>query len=79
MEEVDLVSVYAEAEGGNMSGQSAHLTLREACDIQHRVQVSGTHAITHGGKGGKQPTVKAEKKPHTESKYEPSHMEGSGE
>jgi len=34
-----------------MSGQSAALTLKEACAMQERVQASGSHAKTHGGKG----------------------------
>jgi|HubBroStandDraft_1064217.scaffolds.fasta_scaffold1437741_2 hypothetical protein len=36
-----------------MSGQSAALTLKEACMMQERVQVAGTHACTHGGSGKK--------------------------
>ena len=36
-----------------MSGQSAHLSLSEARAMQERVQASGSHAKTNGGKGGK--------------------------
>lgn len=32
-----------------MSGQSAHLTLKEACAMQERVQASGSHACSNGG------------------------------
>ena len=36
-----------------MSGQSAALGLKEACKMQKDIQVSGSHAQTHGGKGAK--------------------------
>jgi hypothetical protein len=57
-----------------MSGQSANLTLKEACAMQHRVQASGSHANNNGG--GMKMSSKVTKKPHTEAKYEPSKMEG---
>jgi hypothetical protein len=31
-----------------MAGQSANLTLKEACAMQHRVQHSGSQASSHG-------------------------------
>ena len=43
-----------------MSGQSANLSLKEACAMQHRVQASNSHASTHGS-GGKKETPKKEK------------------
>lgn len=33
-----------------MSGQSAHLSLKEAKAMQERIQVSGNHSQNHGGK-----------------------------
>lgn len=36
-----------------MSGQSAALTLKEACMMQERVQASGSHACNNGSSGGK--------------------------
>ena len=36
-----------------MSGQSAHLSLKEARAMQERVQASGSHAKTHGAGGSK--------------------------
>jgi hypothetical protein len=35
-----------------MAGQSSQLTLKEACAMQERVQHSGSHALSHGGKKG---------------------------
>ena len=61
-----------------MSGQSANLTLKEACAMQHRVQAGGSHANTNGG--GKKKAANTgdsvHKKAHTEKKFEPSEMEG---
>jgi hypothetical protein len=34
-----------------MSGQSASLTIKEACAMQERVQASGSHACNNGGSG----------------------------
>lgn len=31
-----------------MSGQSAHLSLKEACAMQHRIQASGSQASKTG-------------------------------
>ena len=36
-----------------MSGQSAALTLKEACAMQERVQAAGSHACNNGGGGKK--------------------------
>jgi len=51
-----------------MSGQSAHLSLKEAKAMQERIQHSGTHASTHGGKksGGSMAKTQGvcEKAPH---------------
>jgi hypothetical protein len=60
-----------------MSGQSASLTLKEACAMQHRVQASGSHANSNGG-GKKRANTgdSVHKKAHTSKKNEPSEMEG---
>ena len=43
-----------------MSGQSSHLTLKEACAMQERVQASGSHASNNGGKGSKKSSTPKE-------------------
>ena len=40
-----------------MSGQSAHLSLSEARAMQERVQASGSHSKTNGGKSGKKKSM----------------------
>jgi hypothetical protein len=44
-----------------MSGQSANLSLKEACAIQKKIQ-SGTHDTSHGGKAGQMQTTHGTKK-----------------
>lgn len=42
-----------------MSGQSATLSKEEACQMQKKIQHSGSHAHTHGSKSGsKKPSSK---------------------
>jgi hypothetical protein len=50
-----------------MSGQAAALTLKEACMMQERVQVAGSHACTNGG-GGKKSMSSTPKESHRKTK-----------
>jgi hypothetical protein len=44
-----------------MSGQSANLSLKEAREMQKRIQHSGSHAHNNGGsKGGSKKMVKSD-------------------
>jgi len=52
-----------------MSGQSASLTLKEACAMQERVQASGSHACSNGG-GGKKSSMPKESMRKTKKEKE---------
>jgi hypothetical protein len=43
-----------------MAGQSSQLSLKEARAMQMRVQHSGSHANSNGGKGGKMKSMSSE-------------------
>jgi hypothetical protein len=57
-----------------MSGQSAALTLKEACAMQERVQASGSQAACGSG-GGKKSMSSAPKETHRKMKHEDKKME----
>ena len=52
-----------------MSGQSANLTLAEARTMQERVQASGSHAKSNGGKGKKTKGGSMEHEQHKETAH----------